>query len=218
MVNILVFGASNTYGCWDIEGGGWVNRLRKLVDEKNLREQLPLKHEEFYVYNLGISGDTTDWIIDRLEFEALQRDAKEPGTIFIFALGFNDALLNKETNKPNTPPHKFQENLEKIVNIAKKYSPIIIFVGPLPVDESRVDPVPWLPTHSYKNEFVGEYNEITKSACKIAGVHFVDIYQKFIGSDYPKLLEDGVHGNSEGHQAIFETVRDYLTENKILDL
>lgn len=218
MVNILVFGASNTYGAWDIESGGWVNRLRKTADEKNLREKLPLKHEEIYVYNLGISGDTTGWIIDRMEFEALQRDAKELGTIFIFALGLNDALVNNQTRQPDAPPHKFQDNLEKIIGLAQKYSQQIVFVGPLPVDESKMDPVPWLVTHSYKNEFVEQYSEITKSVCRIHGVHFVDIFQRFINTDYQKLLEDGVHGNSKGHQAIFEEVKNYLQENQIIDL
>ena len=49
MTQILVFGTSTTYGCWDIEGG-WVQRLRKYLDEKQLDDP-----ELYYiVYNLGI--------------------------------------------------------------------------------------------------------------------------------------------------------------------
>ena len=52
MVQILIFGDSIAWGAWDKEGG-WVQRLRKLIDEKNLSDP------EFYclVYNLGVSGN-----------------------------------------------------------------------------------------------------------------------------------------------------------------
>ena len=53
MTLILVFGTSSTYGCWD-EEGGWVQRLRKHLDKKQLTD----KDSDLYylVYNLGISG------------------------------------------------------------------------------------------------------------------------------------------------------------------
>lgn len=216
MVNILVFGTSITYGCWDPEGG-WVQRLRKYVDRKNIQEKLGLSGDEIYVYNLGISGDTTEWILQRFEFEAKQRDIEDEGTVVIFQLGKNDALFNNKTGKPDIAPQKFQENLEKIIKIAKKYTQKVIFIGSLPVDESRVDPVPWLPAYSYKNEYIKEYDEITKSTCRLQGADFLDLYSKFIDSDYKKLLEDGVHGNTFGHQVIFETVKDYLLERQILE-
>ncbi len=39
MTRILVFGPSTTYGAWDIEGG-WVQRLRRYLDEKQLAEKI----------------------------------------------------------------------------------------------------------------------------------------------------------------------------------
>ena len=68
MPQILIFGDSIIYGAWDREGG-WAARLRKFLDEKTLTE------EDFYclVYNLGISGDTTEDLLERFEFETEQR-------------------------------------------------------------------------------------------------------------------------------------------------
>ena len=37
MGRILIFGDSITYGAWDKEGG-WVQRLRKFLDERNLTD------------------------------------------------------------------------------------------------------------------------------------------------------------------------------------
>jgi len=33
--NILIFGASITYGVWDLEKGGWVQRLRDYLEKKH---------------------------------------------------------------------------------------------------------------------------------------------------------------------------------------
>lgn len=213
MAQILVFGASTTYGAWDPEGG-WVARLRKIIDQKVIETK---QEFEWLVYNLGIDGDDTEGILSRFEQETEPRLWEGEETVFIFSAAINDALFNNETRELRCLPVRYQENIEKLIKLARKYSEKIIFVGTLPVDD-RVDPVPWLPDHSYKNEYVGEYNEITKSACRVNDAHFIEIYQNFIGTDYRELLEDGVHGNAQGHQKIFEVVRDYLVDNKIIDL
>lgn len=212
MAQILVFGASTTYGAWDPEGG-WVARLRKVIDKKVIETK---QEFEWLVYNLGIDGDDTEGILERFEAETKRRLWEGEETVFIFSAAINDALFNNQTKALRCPPAKYQENIGKIVNRARKYSQKIIFIGTLPVDENKVDPIPWLPDHSYKNEYVGQYNEITKSVCRLAGVHFVEIYQNFISTDYRELLEDGVHGNTEGHKVIFEAVRDYLVEHDII--
>ncbi len=213
MAQILVFGASTTYGAWDLEGG-WVQRLRKVIDKKVIETK---QEFEWVVYNLGIDGDDTEGILERFEDETRRRLWEGEDTIFIFSAAINDALFNNETRELRCPPVKYQENVERLIKLAKKYSEKIVFVGTLPVD-NRVDPIPWLDGYSYKNEYVSEYNEITKSACRINSIHFIEVYQDFINTDYSKLLEDGVHGNAEGHKVIFEAVRDYLVGNQIIDL
>lgn len=115
MANILVFGASTTYGAWDLEGG-WIARLRKWIDEKNIKEKKYIDYSGIsLIYNLGISDETTKDLIKRF--------------------------------KSDTEPRLWENN----------------------------------------------------------------IFQKVIGTNYRNLLEDGLHGNAQGHELIFEEVRNYLS-------
>lgn len=212
MANILVFGASTTYGAWDPEGG-WVQRLRKFLDKKVIASNLELY---FIVYNLGISGDDTEGILDRFEDETKRRFSEDEETIILFSAAINDSLLDNKDKSLRCPPARYQKNIEKLIRLTRKYTDKIIFVGTLPVDETRVDPIPWLPTHSYKNEYVEEYNEITRAVCQLNNVGFVEIYSKFTNKNYQNLLEDGVHGNAKGYELIYEEVKNYLLNNNII--
>lgn len=214
MANILVFGASTTYGAWDPEGG-WVQRLRKFIDKKIINSNLELY---FMVYNLGISGDDTEGILERFEDETKRRISEDEETIIIFSAAINDSLFDNKSKKLNCPPDQYQKNIEKLIQLAEKYTDKIVFVGTLPVDETKVDPIPWLLTHSYKNEYIMEYNEITQSTCRLNNVGFIEIYSKNINKNYQKLLADGVHGNAKGYKIIYEEVKNYLLNNHIIDL
>jgi len=209
MANILIFGDSITWGAWDKEGG-WVQRLRKFLDEKNL---LDPKHD-YMVYNLGVSGDSSIEVLERFEHEVKVR-ISENETIIIFAIGLNDSHLINET-KLRVSLSDFRLNLEKLFKLSKKSSSNIIFLGLTPVDDSKVDPMPWAPEKSYRNDSVKEFDETIKSFCKKEEIHFIDVFGKLIQIDYKKLLEDGAHPNSEGHKKIFEIIKKYLEKNKIL--
>lgn len=43
------------------------------------------------------------------------------------------------------------------IRIAKKYAPRVIFLGLTPVDENKVDPIPWAPLKSYKNKLINQF-------------------------------------------------------------
>jgi lysophospholipase L1-like esterase len=79
---ICVFGDSTAWGAWDLEKGGWVNRLWFHLAKNN---------DEHYceLYNLSISGGTTYTILDRFESEAKIRNADA----LIFQSGGNDAAI-----------------------------------------------------------------------------------------------------------------------------
>ena len=211
MAQILVFGDSITYGAWDKEGG-WVNRLRKFLDEKNLT------NPNFYClcYNLGISGDTSEDLIGRFEFETRQRLEDGEETIIIFAIGVNDSQFVHSEKRHMVPKEEFKGNIQKLISLARKYSSKIIFIGLTPVDETKTVPQPWDANKSCTNGYVKEYDSIIKKACKENRIYFVEIFEKLKKMNYQKLLEDGLHPNSEGHQKIFEIVKDFLVKNKII--
>src|SRR3989338_9313414 len=68
MNSICVFGDSTAWGAWDLEKGGWVNRLWFHVAKR--------KDDDYVeVYNCSVSGATTDTILERFESEAKIRSA-----------------------------------------------------------------------------------------------------------------------------------------------
>jgi len=209
MARILVFGDSISYGKWDHEIGGWVQRLSNFLDKKNLSDP----NFDYTVYNLSISGDTTEEILERFELETKQRLKEERG-IIIFAIGENDSQIID--NQIRIKPEKFRENIQRLINLAEKFSPKIIFIGLIPVEDSKVSPIPWAPDKSYNTETIKKYNEIIKEACKENDIYFIEIFEEFLKTDYKKLLEDGAHPNASGHEKIYEIVKDSLIKNKII--
>ena len=209
MANILIFGDSITYGAWDIEGG-WVARLRKFVDEKIFVDP------NYYnlVVNLGISGNNSENILKRFEFEVQQRVKEERENVVIFAFGTNDSQIYQGKNRVSL--EKFKDNLNELLKLSKKFSSKAIFIGLFPVDESRSDPIPWATEKSYLNNEIKKYNEIINGFCKSNNLIFIDIFNRFINKNYQKLLDDGVHPNTEGHKQMFEIIKDVLMKNKII--
>ena len=196
---ICVFGDSTAWGAWDTENGGWVNRL-----------WLSLAHGSeannyFEIYNLSISGGTTETILERFEKEAKSRSAN----VLIFQTGGNDASQDSKGNF-KIPPEKFSSNLKEIITKAKTITSEIVFIGFKNVDEKRANPVPWADAY-YKDSNVEKYDSIMKEICNEAGVLYFEP---------PKLLEsdfaDGVHPNSSGHEKICEEVRKFLVSNSII--
>ena len=211
MTQILIFGDSITYGAWDKEGG-WVQRLRRFLDEKNLT------NPDFYcvVYNLGISGNTSEDLLERFEFETKQRLKEHKETIVAFAIGINDSQFVHSEGDHRVPIEKFKSNLQKLIKLAQKFSLKIIFVGLTPVDEKKTTPIPWDSDKFYKNEYIEKYNQVIKKACKENKIYFIEIFEKFKATGYQELLEDGLHPNSKGHKRIFEIVKDFLIKNNLI--
>ncbi len=218
MAQILVFGDSVAWGAWDREGG-WVQRLRKYVDEKTLAAPEFCNTDFHQVYNLGISsvsGENSTDLLKRFKVETKPRAFGEDEIIFVFEIGDNDSMFLKDKNSFAVPPEKFEKNLRKLIEMAKKYSSKIVFVGTAAVDESRTAPISWDKNMFFKNEYIRKYSEIVKSVCKENKIRFIDIYGKFEKMNYKKLLEDGLHPNSEGHKIIFETVKGFLLKEEVI--
>lgn len=211
MCQIIAFGDSITFGFWDREGG-WIARLRKWIDNKNL------EFSRFYyrVYNLGIDGNTTQDLLIRTDKEISQRIEEDTKTLILFAIGINDSEYYNTEKKLVTSPEKFQQNIKELIFMAKKYTNNIVFLEAIGVDETKVDPIPWARDRSYKNIYIKKYNGIIKKECQKNKVHFIEIFDYWVKSDYKNWLEDGVHPNSMGHKKIFEKVREFLISKKLI--
>jgi lysophospholipase L1-like esterase len=118
LTKILCFGNSITYGYCDIELGGWVQRLRKFLDEK-VKQNTKLYFE---VYNLEIPGDTTEDLLKRFKTETKARliELDKEDVIIIFSIGINDSQYIHDEASLRVPERKFKENIKKLISLAKK--------------------------------------------------------------------------------------------------
>jgi lysophospholipase L1-like esterase len=196
---IAIFGDSITWGAYDIEGG-WANRLKQYLTERT--------EDYFEVYNLGISGDSTADLLNRIGVES---EARNPNTIVI-AIGANDASYIKSKSDNYVPMAEFKNNLIKIINEARNFTDEIIFVGLTRVDETKTVPVPWNPDICDTNESISAYDAEIKDICAEAGIPFIEMLD-LIGDDD---LDDGLHPNSIGHEKMFLRVKDFLLEKAII--
>jgi len=208
---MVVFGYSITYGNWDVEGG-WVYRLRKYLDKKFLDSK---SLDEWQIYNLGISAQTVDQLLERLDDEAKRRIRRKGDIIFI-SIDTNDAIWIKSKKRFKSGPEVFKKAITQIVKKSKKYPSEIIVVGPTPVDEFKTMPLSFSPDEYIENKILDKINNISKSVCKTEGAEFIDLYQEFNKEGYKKLLIDGLHPNTNGHELIYKIVRKFLEEKKFI--
>lgn len=199
---ICVFGASTTWGAWDLDKGGWVNRLRLYLD----KESLEGKHY-FNVYNLGIDGNTSGDLLKRIESECKSRD---PDTI-IFSIGTNDSFSDSHRN-PKVPIKKFEEHLIQLISIARKFTKDIVFLSLYDLDESKTTPVAWNKNGYYFNSTMRNYNDILKKIVNQEKIFYVDLSNLFNKKDF----EDGVHLTSQGHEKLLHKVKDFLERNELI--
>jgi len=202
MSHIIVFGASNTAGHWD-ESGGWVARLSQKVNERVIASNFVL-YDDFY--NLSVSGDTSRDVLARFDHELKPRLDEEEATIIIFDFGTNDSAFNNDTKQNQIPAAEFETNLKTVLAQAKKYTDRIIFVGLTPVDEAKVDPIPWHPPYSYLNKEITKFDQTISRVVKGEKATFLDLFDRMVNQTKDYLTADGVHLNTNGHKYIFETV------------
>jgi len=181
---ICVFGDSITWGAWDLEFGGWVNRLRTYCDNRS---------REIEIYNNGVDGDYIEDVLNRVEIET---EARNPDLI-IFAIGINDTPHASNTH--GTSLEKFEESYKKLLVKSAKFTNEVIVVGLTNVDENSGD-------HGYRNDKISKYNEILISIAKLRNLLFVELFGSLENDEF----DDGLHPNAKGHKKIYEKVRENL--------
>ncbi len=195
--SICIFGDSTAWGAWDLEKGGWVSRLWFYVAKRESDNYVE-------VYNCSVSGGTTDTILERFESESKIRNADA----LIFQTGGNDASYEHKPGNYLVPPEKFRKNLEEIIKRAKKITDNIIFMDLKNCDESKTMPVSWIDIY-YTNENIQKYSKIMEEVCEKNKVAFLDI-DPLNNNDF----DDGLHPNAQGHEKIFNQVRDFLISKR----
>ena len=203
-LKLVAFGDSLIYGFGDGVGGGWVERLR--------RQWMLPESAGHVLYNLGVRGDRTYQVAQRLENEFRHRGElrnRVPDAI-ILSVGLNDAArVQSFTGRSYTDFEHFKTVLDNLLNLSQQLCPVI-FVGMVPVDESKM---PFQDCLYYSHADQYRYKEATKLACELRGIPYLDIFDKWLdrGNIWCSscLTSDGLHPNAAGYQSLFEDVTSW---------
>jgi lysophospholipase L1-like esterase len=210
VTRILFFGTSVDHGFWG-EEGGWVQRLRRDLDTYSRNHE-----EDFSLYNLSISGETTERILDRIENEIEAREDFQETHVYLGVGGCNDSQVELETGQNWIPPEEYRENLEKIIEIAHKHAEKVVLFSTRPVDESEVYPMPWKETHGYLNEEQEKYTKLLKEKAEEKELPLVNFSEELEEKEWKEKLYDGVHPDTEGHRQLHGIAKKQLKKLEIL--
>ena len=150
------------------------------------------------VYNRGISGDTSDRLLDRLEKTVLNIKPKN----MVLLIGTNDLGVGADTDF-------IAENVEKIIEQStkrcKNINIILESVYPINPKINKQG--------RRKNSDIQLLNEKLKAVAKKQKIHFVDLTDKL--SDKMGLLNaeytyDGLHANAKAYEIITKAVLPLL--------
>jgi lysophospholipase L1-like esterase len=210
-LKIVALGDSLVYGFGDPEGGGWVERLR--------RQWMSPGSLGHVLYNLGVRGDRTIQVAQRLEHEYRHRGElrnRVPDGI-ILSVGVNDsARLQGPDGRNHTDFEAFQGEIGVLLSRSQQLCPVL-FVGMVPVDETKM---PFLNCFHFNLADQYRYKEATRQACQARGIPYLDIFDLWMGRgvDWMRshLTEDGLHPNVAGYQALLQDVLNWEAMNQLV--
>lgn len=206
-MRVLVFGDSIAQGFWDVEQGGWVQRLRRTYAEQDIQD-LTKRRQEFF--NLSVSGDSANSIVKRLPYEVETRRWQGEPFVLIFAVGLNDTQFAGD--EIMATPEQYRDELDVLISGAGHYSKKLLFVGLAPVDDELCNPYRYNPRGvCFKNDRIMEFEEVLRKVCLEKEVPHVQIFEKFQAEHTQnELLADGLHPNESGHQFMADLIKPYL--------
>ncbi|MCC5649277.1 GDSL-type esterase/lipase family protein [Nostoc sp. XA013] len=200
-MKIVALGDSLIYGFGDPEKGGWIEQLRRwwmLPDSAG-----------HVLYNLGVRGDRTQQVAQRLEVEFRHRGElrNRVPDLIILSVGVNDsARLARLNGRSYTDFALFEKEIATLLDLAQQLCPVL-FVGMVPVDEAKM---PFLDCFYYNHADQYRYKEATRIACTKRQIPYLDIFEQWMerGENWrlKRLSEDGLHPNTLGYQALLEDV------------
>ena len=198
---LIVLGDSGVYGYGDPEEGGWCERLR--------RHWMGLPDGPV-LYPLGVRGDGLERVAGRwqAEFAARGELRRQQPQGILLSEGLNDtARIGRSDGRPQLDPEAFLFALQQLLRQLKATGPVLV-MGLTPVDEALM---PYADVLWYSLEQIRRYEGLLEEACLEADVPFLPLLEQLLAE--PHWLQwigpDGLHLNSDGHQWIYERVRQW---------
>ena len=140
--------------------------------------------------NMGVSGDTTDGVRERIPWVV----RANPEKIFLM-VGINDLFMKKDKRR-------IVENYREILGVLRSQLP-----------ETKIFVQSILPTDDiWMNADIEKINGDIRSLADGLGAEYIDIYQDFVGGGKtvrPDYVNDGVHLSQLGYVAWKNAIEKY---------
>ena len=201
MTNCLFFGDSLTYGEYDGICGGYADILKRYCHDMYSK-----CFKEVNVFNLGIGGETTEGLINRIEIELRARISPVNNLIFI-SYGANDlAIKNGAYIVPITA---FRRNIETAISISLQVTKSIFLISILPISETIENET--TPSGKLRSDkAIKQFNDELFKISKDHNINYIDIYSGFQKDKETLLSKDGIHPNQIGYMKIAEHLKPIL--------
>jgi lysophospholipase L1-like esterase len=201
---VYCFGDSITYGEYDSERGGWVDRLKTDCMARFLARGEP----EVSVFNLGIGGETTRRMRSRLRTELETRLDPSAPSLVMLAYGAVDAA--ESGGSFLVPQAEYVENLSWAIDEAQRLGCKVRLLNVPPVAPTA-DGVRSPSGRLRSNAVVARYNDALGELSRRTSVGLIDVNAAFSKHELSSLfIADGVHPNAKGHELIYHLMREQL--------
>lgn len=173
---IVVLGDSLSAGYGIDKAQAVPAQIQKKVDAEGYR---------YEVVNAGVSGDTSDGGITRLDW-SLRGDV----AVLVVELGANDGLRG-------LPPSRTRQNLEKIIDTAQQRHIEVLLTG--------MEAPP-----NYGETYTKEFRQVFRDVAREKKVAFMPFYLEGVAG-IPRLnIADGIHPTPEGARIVATNLWRYL--------
>lgn len=206
MAQILAFGDSITDGAYD-EDGGWAARMHRYFMAESMKGDV-VNGESHWFYNLGVSADTAEKVLARVEVEAKARKINRPDkrSVILFAIGINDSSAEGSPENFVCTEQAFRSSVQQLVTFAQTYGAQVIFVGLTPVIERLTTPI--YGTTWYANDRAKHFDDIIREVAIESKTGYVDIFGPMSElQNVDTYFIDGLHPNTIGHAWMFEHIK-----------
>jgi len=210
MARFLAFGGSTAYGYCDTREGGFVNRIKTTMIDREYDDTRP----DLQVINYAISGGQLPNIVERLP-DDIERNRGLGRTICGFVVGSAESTIPDGAHEPFMPPDEFNAHLTRIQTICSEHStPAFVFplfIGLTPIDPSREHP------HNrgtFDMDLRREYDDALRTHATSGRGAYIDVNTAFREdtSGHDLLAADGLHPSSTGHALLAKLVLEELDQ------
>ncbi|MDX2322109.1 MAG: GDSL-type esterase/lipase family protein [Moritella sp.] len=203
MASIICFGDSITRGESDAVYGGWADRIKTRL----IKQFLETAKDRVSVFNMGISGETTDGLMQRFQSEFVTRLADDKQNTVLFGYGAND--LANQDGRFLVTIESYIDNLSHCIEFALEKGASVVLINITPI-AAHLDGIPNINKRIRNDETIRRYNQALLNLSVKYSVELIDVYTPFNANKETYLTADGLHPNSAGHELLYQVISSSL--------